>query len=140
MNTGWIKVSGQWYYCESTGEMRTSDLQTDVFTFKFNSDGTCSNFYENASPSLEAGWASYSPGSLADLANAMASGDVIYYNGQYLATPDYSSMFKHETIVYYHDISPDVENTASRRYALAELDIDFSDYYDNTTADLDGIN
>ncbi len=130
MNTGWIKVFGQWYYCESTGEMRTSDLQTDVFTFKFNSDGTCSNFYENTTPSLEAGWASYDNGSLSEFANALASGNVIYYNGEYLAAPDYADIFKHETIVYYHNVTPDVEENVSKRYALAELDIDLSDYYD----------
>ena len=48
MNTGWIKVNGQWYYCEQSGEMRTADLPTDVMTFKFNADGSCSNFYANS--------------------------------------------------------------------------------------------
>lgn len=83
MNTGWIKLSNQWYYCELTGEMRSSDLQTDVFTFRFSPDGSCPNFYENTIPSSQAGWSIFNTSSLATLTETLASGDVIYYKGNY---------------------------------------------------------
>lgn len=136
MNVGWIKVSDQWYYCESSGEMRTSDLQTDVFTFKFNSEGSCSNFYENGTPSSQAGWASYGTTSLATFAEALASGKVIHYNGQYWGTPDYVSSLKNENIVYFHEISTEAENGSVNRYGLADLDIPDSE--DESSSDLDG--
>ena len=123
MNTGWLKISDQWYYCELTGEMRLTDLQTDVFTFKFNPDGSCSNFYENKTPSSQAGWASYDTGSFESYADALLSGKVIYYNGQYWATPDYVNILKNETIVYYHDISEDTEDVTINRYNLIDFEI-----------------
>lgn len=136
MNTGWIKVSGQWYYCEPSGEMRTSDLQTDVFTFKFNADGSCSNFYENTTPSTQAGWSPYNTASLETITNAILNGNVVYYNGGYWATPDYSSSLKDEDVVYFHDVSQDAADTQTNRFGLAELDIPDED--DDYSDDLDG--
>lgn len=142
MNTGWIKISDKWYYCEITGEMRTTDLQTDVFTFKFNTDGSCSNFYDNITPSSQAGWASYGTTSLPTFVDAITAGNIIYYGGQYWGTPDYVNSLKNETVVYFNDISPNsnTEDNSVYRYSLADLDISGS--YDNGTsaADLDGIN
>ena len=148
MNTGWIKVADKWYYCEITGEMRTSDLQTDVFTFKFNIDGSCSNFYDNTTPSVQAGWASYGTTSLPTFVDAIASGNIIYYGGQYWGTPDYANTLKNETVVYFHDISSDSttssntniisESDAINRYTSAYLNISDNDSNDST--DLDGIN
>lgn len=139
MNTGWIKVSDQWYYCESSGEMRTADLPTDVMTFKFNADGSCSNFYENVTPSTQAGWANYGTTSLSTWADAILKGNIVYYNGQYWATPDYTSGLKNENVVYFHDIAMDNGQTTetTNRYGLADLDIDFSD--DNDDQSLTGI-
>lgn len=91
---GWEKEEGKWYYLESNGRRRTADLQTDVFLFKFANDGHCVNFYENKTPSVEAGWSPYSTGSLKTLLNAIAKGHVVEYNGQYWATPDYFAMMK----------------------------------------------
>lgn len=138
MNTGWIKVSNQWYYCETSGEMRTSTLQTDVFAFQFNADGSCLNFYENTIPSAQAGWASYGTTSLDTFTNAILSGNVIYYDGQYWATPDYTTSLEQENPTYFHDISTDTESTSTNRYGLANLDI--PDAEDDTSTDLDGIN
>lgn len=142
MNTGWIKVSDQWYFCESSGEMRTSDLQTDVFTFKFNADGSCSNFYENTTPSSQAGWATYGTSSLETITDAILSGNVVYYNGQYWATPDYAISLENENLQYFHDIGQDTENNIADRYNLADLDIsDIDDDSINTDdSDLDGFN
>lgn len=133
MNTGWIKVSDQWYYCEESGEMRTEDLQTDVFTFKFNSDGSCANFHENTTPSSQAGWASYGTTSLSTFANALLRGDIVYYNGQYWATPDFLNNLKNSNLEYVHEISKDV---GTNRYGLADLDIHDSE--EETSPDLDG--
>ena len=137
MNTGWIKVSNQWYYCESSGEMRTTDLVTDVFTFRFNVDGSCLNFYENTTPSTQAGWSSYGTSSLETWTTAILKGDIIFYDGQYWATPDYTSSLKNATVTYQHDVSGD-DTTSNNRYGLSELDLETveteSDY------DLDGIN
>lgn len=119
VNTGWIKISNQWYYCEPTGEMRTNELSTDVFNFKFNSDGSCLNFYENTTPSVQAGWYSYGTSSLSTLTNAIASGDVIYYNSEYWATPDYVSTLKNQRTTYFHDVAPTEES--SNRYWLSEI-------------------
>lgn len=136
MNVNWIKISDQWYYCEPTGEMRTSDLQTDVFLFKFNANGSCSNFYENKIPSSQAGWASYGTTSLSTFADAIVSGKIIYHNGQYWGTPDYVSSIKNENTAYFHDISNSTPDHASNRYDLANLDI--PDTEDDTSTDLDG--
>lgn len=143
MNTGWIKVSNQWYFCESSGEMRTSDLQTDVFTFKFNADGSCANFYENTTPSTQAGWSNYGTTSLSTWANAILEGNIVYYNGQYWATPDYVSSIKNEEVVYFHEIGQDTENTAADRYNLVDLeisDIDDDSNLDTDSEDIDGFN
>lgn len=123
MNIGWIKVNGQWYYCESSGEMRTADLQTDVMTFKFNADGSCANFYDNATPSTQAGWANYGTSSLKTWANAIIDGNIIYHNGQYWAKPDYVSSLKNENVAYFHDVSGEETSKVTNRYALADLDI-----------------
>ena len=114
-NTGWIKVSDQWYYCEPTGEMRITALQTDVFTFTFNADGTCNNFYQNTTPSAQAGWADYGTTSSSTLVNAIATGNVIYYNGSYWATPDYVSSLKNMRVVYENDNS-NTSDTSKQEY------------------------
>lgn len=104
---GWEKENGKWYYLEFGGRRRTADLQTDVFLFKFAKDGHCINFYENKTPSVEAGWSPYSTGSLKTILDEIAKGHVVKYNGQYWATPDYLAMMENENVVYMHDISQD---------------------------------
>ena len=143
MNTGWIQVDGQWYYCEPTGEMRVSELQTDVFTFKFNPDGSCYNFYENVTPSAQAGWASYGTTSLSTWADAIAAGNIVYYNGSYWAKPGYTSALKDEEIVYFHDISQDedYESQILDKYTLGIGTVEFVEYESDADEqrDLDGI-
>lgn len=119
MNIGWIKVNDKWYYCETSGEMRTADLVTDVMTFKFNTNGSCTNFYDNNTPSDQAGWANYGTTSLSTWESAILNGDIVYYNGQYWAKPDYVSSLKKEEVVYFHDVSEDVQPVD--RFALAGL-------------------
>lgn len=125
IKTGWIKESDQWYYFDSTGKARTDDLLTDVMTFKFNPDGSCYNFYENTIPSEQAGWSNYSTSSISRLATNILKGNVIYYAGQYWATPDYFNMLKNEDIVYEHDIATDNGQTTEpvNRYSSSDLDI-----------------
>lgn len=117
INTNWIKVSDKWYYCEPSGEMRTTALQTDVMLFQFNSDGSCSNFYENSTPSVQAGWSPYSAGSVDTLQRAILDGKVVHYEGQYWLKPDYVSMAKNETIAYFNDIAPAQQ---TNRYSMAD--------------------
>ncbi len=137
-DNGWIKEGNQWYYYESTGEMRTENLQTDVMTFTFNSDGSCSNFYDNITPSIQAGWCPYSTTSLDTLTNDILEGNIVYYNGQYWATPDYYSLLKNTTIVYEHDISTDNGQSAEPidRYWSSNIDIYT---YDNESSSLTGL-
>lgn len=141
MNVGWIKISDKWYYCEASGEMRTAELPTDVFTFKFNEDGSCQNFYENTTPSIQAGWANYGTSSLYTWADAIVKGNIVYFNGSYWATPDYVNTIKDEQVVYYHDVASDngQETTTTNRYSLADLDLDLPDNGDSES-DLDGNN
>lgn len=134
MRTGWVKVADQWYYCETSGEMRTADLQTDVMLFKFNADGSCSNFYDNNIPSTQAGWATYNTGSIETLATAVLEGKVVHYNGQYWAKPDYVGLLKNEEVVYYNDIAP---QETRDRYALSNMEIPPRE---TEPRDLDGIN
>lgn len=140
MNIHWIKVSDKWYYCELSGEMRTEELVTDVFTFRFNEDGSCQNFYENTTPSTQAGWATYGTSSLSTLADDLVNGNVVYYGGTYWATPDYTNMLENALYSYRQTTAPDNEqNTTSYdRYALADLELDLPDN-DDEVLDLDGI-
>lgn len=138
MATGWIKVSNQWYYLEASGEMRTADLITDVFTFRFNSDGSCINFYENTTPSAQAGWASYGTTSLSTWANAISEGKIVYYNGQYWASPDYKNLAKTEEVVYEHDIAKDATKSNNNRHWIVDFKI-LNDNTNNNSQDLDGI-
>lgn len=139
MNTSWIKVNDQWYYCELSGDMRTEELSTDVMTFRFNTDGSCSNFYENKTPSLQAGWSNYSTSSISTLANALSKGNIVYYQGQYWATPDYVNLLENVNVVYNHDISTSDQPTVNR-YDLRDLKIDIShEHYNDYNDNLDGM-
>lgn len=51
------------------------------------------------------GWVPYSTSSLKSLTNDIANGYVVYYNGQYWASPEYVNMLTNEVIVYENDIS-----------------------------------
>lgn len=125
MATNWTKVNDKWYYLEPTGEMRTSPLITDVFVFYFNADGSCTNFYENTTPSTQAGWANYNTGSLATLTEELVKGNIVYYNGTYWATPDYRNLLTNEKVVSYHDISKDT--TPNDRFGFADAKITVPD-------------
>ena len=144
MATGWTKVSDTWYYLEANGQIRTADLQTDVFTFKFDqTNGACTNFYENTTPSAQAGWSHYDTSSLSTFADVILDGDVVYYNGEYWATPGYTSMLSNENVVYYHDVSEDDGQSVEQvdRYALANWvpDHDFLFPEDSENNNLDGL-
>lgn len=155
MNVGWVKVPDQWYYCEPSGEMRTSELSTDVFTFRFHTNGSCQNFYENTTPSADAGWAPYNTSSLSTLADNVLSGNVVYYNGSYWATPDYRDSLKKATAALaaykreeaaaaknyfdFSDIKWDSSDDADDTWET-DNDWDFDDDWEsNDSFDLDGV-
>lgn len=140
-NTGWVKVDGKWYYCEPTGEMRTTTLQTDVFTFRFNADGTCTNFYDNTTPSTEAGWYHYDSSSASTWANVISKGWVISYNGSYWATPDYVNMLRNP-VVYTSDTSFDdtsSDDTPDPPQLFGKVTTHYIEYEGDEHMDLDGV-
>lgn len=56
-------------------------------------------------------WIGYDPGdSWDEAAKYMAEGLVIYYDGQYYASPELARMWENEVNVYYHDITSDPKN------------------------------
>ena len=139
IDTGWTKENNLWYYIESTGKARTDNLQTDVMTFTFNPDGSCSNFYDNTTPSIQAGWSPYSTSSLDSLVNDILDGHIVYYNGQYWATPDYCNMLKNTIVVYEHDVSTNNGQSVELvdRYESASFNISFSDPETSSLTGLD---
>lgn len=55
----------------------------------------------------------YDNGSLGDLLENIANGNVIYYNEQYWATPEYANMISQENVVYVYDASDDPNKQSS---------------------------
>ena len=55
------------------------------------------------------------PTSSSTLVNAIATGNVIYYNGSYWATPDYVSSLKNMRVVYENDNS-NTSDTSKQEY------------------------
>ena len=53
-------------------------------------------------------WVPYNTSDMETLEQNLANGNVIYYNGQYWASPKYTNMLTNEIIVYQHDISQDM--------------------------------
>ena len=118
--TGWVKSGDDWYYCESTGELRYKDLKTDVFTFKIDEKtGICSNFAENKTPSEQAGWSITNVGELDDLITEIAHGHIVQYNGQWWTTPDAFWIGRNPEVIYFHDIAP--ETKPVDRFALSTM-------------------
>lgn len=63
-------------------------------------------------------YAPYSTASFETLAREVLNGNVVYFDGQYWATPEFANMLANEEVVYENDISPDAE--IIDRYELAE--------------------
>lgn len=60
----------------------------------------------------------YSTSSLETLAREVLNGNVVYFDGQYWATPEFANMIANEEVVYENDISQDTE--IIDRYKLSE--------------------
>jgi hypothetical protein len=60
----------------------------------------------------------YSTSSLETLAREVLNGNVVYFDGQYWATPEFANMIANEEVVYENDVSPDTE--VIDRYKLSE--------------------
>jgi len=52
-------------------------------------------------------WTPFYTDNIEDLAKLILNGDVVYYNGQYWASPEYTTSLSNEEVVYYHDVSQD---------------------------------
>lgn len=63
-------------------------------------------------------WIPYSTGDLSTLITNVLKGNVVYYNGQYWASPEYSNMIANEQVIYFNDISPETEPV--NRYELLD--------------------
>ena len=94
MATGWVKIENNWYYFGNSGAKRTFDLQTDVFYFQIGTDGICTNFYANTTPSQEAGWALFDPAVMGDFSKEMSAGHIILYKDAYWITPDQANALR----------------------------------------------
>lgn len=70
-----------------------------------NSSGSGSTQTSEAVPGE--GWVPFSTGSQSTLLRLIAQGDVVYYGGQYWASPAYVNMVSNEVVVYEHDIAQD---------------------------------
>lgn len=55
-------------------------------------------------------WVPYSTSNLKTLLSNILSGDVVYYNGRYLASPELVKILSNENIVYENDINPQSSN------------------------------
>lgn len=74
------------------------------------------------------GYYPYSTGSIFTLTANILKGNVVYYKGQYWATPEYAKMLGNENIVYYNDISG--EESIIDRYSLINFETDWVSGYD----------
>lgn len=66
-------------------------------------------------------WVPYNTSSMETLAQNLANGNVIYYNGQYWASPAYANMLSNEIVVYQHDVSQDSDAGNADRYWLIDM-------------------
>ena len=138
MAKGWVKNGSDWYYCDKeTGERRYEDLATDVMTFKFDKEtGVCTNFSDNVTPSVQAGWAPAHIGDAETLVNEAADGHIVYYNEQWWSTPEQVWIGLNPEVVYFHDIAGDtqpVDRNAFARIKIVEepkADVDVDGIYD----------
>jgi len=69
------------------------------------------------------GWVPYSTSNLELLIDNIKKGYVVYYNGQYLASPEYVEMISNEEVVYENDVSNDSSNNRSLLTPDAEYKI-----------------
>lgn len=117
----WIYDEDYWYHFGSNGYMQTGWIQLDDGWYGFRDDGSCGNMFDITGKPLGApseGWISYSTGSAATLADDLAHGRVVKYNGIYWIGPDFVD---NEEIVYEHDVSTE---PLQNRYGLADMQFD----------------
>lgn len=81
----------------------------------------------------------YHTSSLETLTDRLLSGDVVYIDGAYYATPDYVRMLSNVQIHYLgDDLNTAIYPYEDSRYDLLDFDVDF-DSLDDPTLDSDGI-
>lgn len=64
-------------------------------------------------------WVPISTDNLNDLLDSIKKGYVVYYNGQYLGSPEYIKMITSEEVVYMHDVAPKGGGEGTDRNILA---------------------
>lgn len=65
----------------------------------------------------------YSTSSLETLAREVLNGNVVYFDGQYWATPEFASMMANAEVAYMNDISAGTDIETNDRQSLADLDL-----------------
>lgn len=110
-------------------------LESAGYTVEWNADSNsviAYNFSYNSNELVP-----YQAGSLETLVERLLSGEVVYINGAYYATPDYVKMLENVQINYLgDDLNTAIYPTEHSRFDFVDIDIDFSEDY---TSDLDGI-
>lgn len=90
-------------------------------------------------------WVPYNTSDWGLIVTNIQNGNVICYNGQYWASPEYANSIANEEVVYFHDISEDdgQDTQAPNRYGLLDLDLsewlEGNDSDDSGSYDLDGV-
>lgn len=143
MQTGWLYLPSGTYYLESSGEMRTEDLVSGSTTYRFHSSGNCKNPWGdtkyNADGSTNySNWVPFIYSNDNELKQGISSGNVIYKDGHYLASPDYANArtIENEIINKYT-----VGSKLSEDYTVVPHHEEEIFYYDPDSQydDLDGI-
>ena len=69
----------------------------------------------------------YSTSNLKTLVRNLLSGDVVYFDGQYWATPDYANRIADEEIIYENDISTDNDTETNGRGLLPDSEFEWEE-------------
>lgn len=67
----------------------------------------------------------YSTSDTVTLVRNILNGDVVYFNGQYWATPDYANRISNEVIIYENDVSTGSDTEANERSLLPDSEFEF---------------
>lgn len=106
MRTGWVQaVKGNWYYLNSTGELRYDDLTENGVTYHFDSNGVCTNPNE---------------GGIDFNSDYQSILDQERLNaGKRLEEQPTQGQAYEEEIVYEHDVAP---ASKANRYGLSDME------------------
>ena len=110
-------------------------LESAGYTVEWNSDSKSVIAYDFSYDSNEL--VPYHTSSLDTLIERLLSGDVVYIDGAYYATPDYVRMLNNVQVNYLgDDLNTAIYPEENSRYDLIDIEVDFTE---DSPADLDGV-